>query len=77
MSKKKRTSDQFILARRDQNPPDLTTGPFSQPDDDTSEKVIMNLQQRPDPEPIKEDQTGTDSWKITCSLAGPNPVAHG
>ncbi|GKG38105.1 hypothetical protein Tco_0457328 [Tanacetum coccineum] len=40
LSKKKRSTDQFILARRDQTPPDSTTGPSSQPDDDTSEKVI-------------------------------------
>ncbi|GJX68570.1 hypothetical protein Tco_0304297 [Tanacetum coccineum] len=30
----------FILVRRDQTPPDSTTGPSSQPEDDTSEKVI-------------------------------------
>ncbi|GJW73118.1 hypothetical protein Tco_0132488 [Tanacetum coccineum] len=40
LSKKKRTTNQFILARHDQTPPDLTTRPSSQPDDDTSEKVI-------------------------------------
>ncbi|GJQ99347.1 hypothetical protein Tco_0522332 [Tanacetum coccineum] len=40
LSKKKRTTDQFILVRRDQTPPDSTTGPSSQPDDDTSDKVI-------------------------------------
>ncbi|GKG16138.1 hypothetical protein Tco_0358461, partial [Tanacetum coccineum] len=37
---KKRTTDQFILVRRDQTPHDSTTGPSSQPEDDTSEKVI-------------------------------------
>ncbi|GJT16922.1 hypothetical protein Tco_0875628 [Tanacetum coccineum] len=40
LSKKKRTTDQFILVRRDQTPPDSTTGPSSQPEDDTAEKVI-------------------------------------
>ncbi|GKF94610.1 hypothetical protein Tco_0284310, partial [Tanacetum coccineum] len=40
MSKKKRTTDQFILVRRDQTPHDSTTGPSSQSEDDTSEKVI-------------------------------------
>ncbi|GJR80341.1 hypothetical protein Tco_0151126 [Tanacetum coccineum] len=40
LSKKKRTTDQFILVRRDQTPHDSTTGPSSQPEDDTSEKVI-------------------------------------
>ncbi|GKF25663.1 hypothetical protein Tco_0081557 [Tanacetum coccineum] len=38
MSKKKRSTDQFILARRDQTLPDSTIGPSSQPDDDTSDK---------------------------------------
>ncbi|GJX94214.1 pentatricopeptide repeat-containing protein [Tanacetum coccineum] len=40
LSKKKRTTDQFVFARRDQTPPDSTTGPSSQPEDDTSEKVV-------------------------------------
>ncbi|GKG08445.1 hypothetical protein Tco_0334277, partial [Tanacetum coccineum] len=40
LSKKKRTTDQFILARHDQTPPNSTTGPSSQHDDDSSEKVI-------------------------------------
>ncbi|GKG24828.1 hypothetical protein Tco_0395456, partial [Tanacetum coccineum] len=34
MSKNKRYTDQFILVRRDQTPPDSTTGPSSQPNDD-------------------------------------------
>ncbi|GJY79730.1 hypothetical protein Tco_0485531 [Tanacetum coccineum] len=122
LSKKKRTTDQFILVRRDQTPPDSTTGPSSQPDDDTSEKVIHESSSTsdserteseteaaapkgdkdqdevdtstvtsgvsipvsdpekahealagPDPEPMKEDQTGSDSGKLHVSLAGPNP----
>ncbi|GJZ47060.1 hypothetical protein Tco_0600892 [Tanacetum coccineum] len=122
MSKKKRSTDQFILARRDQTPPDSTTGPSSRPDDDTSEKVIHEssstsdsertesdtesgapkgdkvqgeivsstvtsgvsipvsdpekaheAQAGPDPEPMQEDQTGSDSGKLHVSLAGPNP----
>ncbi|GJS36270.1 hypothetical protein Tco_0534652 [Tanacetum coccineum] len=122
LSKKKRTTDQFILVRRDQTPPDLTTGPSSQPDDDTSEKVIHESSSTsdsertkseteaaapkgdkdqdevdtstvtsgvsipvsdpekahealagPDPEPMKEDQTGSDSGQLHVSLAGPNP----
>ncbi|GJT25945.1 hypothetical protein Tco_0895882 [Tanacetum coccineum] len=122
LSKKKRTTDQFILVRRDQTPPDSTTGPSSQPDDDTSEKVIhessstsdsertesetetaapqsdkdqgevdsstvtsgvsipVSVPEKahealagPDPEPMKEDQTGSDSGKLHVSLAGPNP----
>ncbi|GKG12941.1 hypothetical protein Tco_0349901 [Tanacetum coccineum] len=35
LSKKKRTTDQFILVRCDQAPHDSTTGPSSQPEDDT------------------------------------------
>ncbi|GKB94780.1 hypothetical protein Tco_0980917 [Tanacetum coccineum] len=122
LSKKKRTTDQFILVRRDQTPPDSTTGPSSQPEDDTSEKVIhessstSDLERTesetkttapkgdkeqceidsstitsgvsipisdpekvnealagPDPEPLNEDQTGSDSGKLHVSLAGPNP----
>ncbi|GJS73767.1 retrovirus-related pol polyprotein from transposon TNT 1-94, partial [Tanacetum coccineum] len=122
LSKKKRTTDQFILARRDQTPPDSTTGPSSQPNDETSEKVIhessstsdserteseteaaapkgdqdqgevdsstvtsgvsipVSVPEKahealagPDPEPMKEDQTGSDSGKLHVSLAGPNP----
>ncbi|GJW95191.1 hypothetical protein Tco_0174863 [Tanacetum coccineum] len=122
LSKKKRTTDQFILVRRDQTPPDSTTGPSSRPDDDTSEKVIHESSSTsdsertesdtetaapkgdkdqdevdtstvtsgvsipvsdpekahealagPDPEPMNEDQTGSDSGKLHVSLAGPNP----
>ncbi|GJZ30684.1 hypothetical protein Tco_0575731 [Tanacetum coccineum] len=122
MSKKKRSTDQFILARRDQTPPDSTTGPSSQPDDDTSDKEIHESSSTsdsertesetetaapkddkdqgevdsstvtsgvsipvsdpekahealagPDPEPMEEDQTGSDSGKLHVSLAGPNP----
>ncbi|GKB03948.1 hypothetical protein Tco_0832091 [Tanacetum coccineum] len=110
MSKKKRSTDQFILARRDQTPPDSTTGPSSQPDDDTSDKEIHESSSTsdsertesdtesaapkgdkdqdevdtstvtsgvsipgPDPEPIEEDQTGSNSGKLHVSLAGPNP----
>ncbi|GJR98547.1 monodehydroascorbate reductase [Tanacetum coccineum] len=40
LSKKKRTTDQFILVRRDQTPHDSTTGPSSQPDDLHNRKVI-------------------------------------
>ncbi|GJX43937.1 hypothetical protein Tco_0260613 [Tanacetum coccineum] len=39
---KKRTHDQFILVRRDQTPHDSTTGPSSQPEDDTIEKTVYS-----------------------------------
>ncbi|GJU00494.1 hypothetical protein Tco_1110832 [Tanacetum coccineum] len=59
--KKKRTTDQFILARRDQTPPDLTTGPSSQPEDDTSEKVIHESSSTSDSE---RTEIGQDSRKL-------------
>ncbi|GJW07699.1 integrase, catalytic region, zinc finger, CCHC-type containing protein [Tanacetum coccineum] len=55
MSKKKRSTDQFILARRDQTPPDSTTGPSSRPDDDTSEKVIHESSSTSDSERTESD----------------------
>ncbi|GJU52227.1 gag-pol polyprotein [Tanacetum coccineum] len=103
-------------------PSDSTTGPSSQPEDDTSEKVVhessstsdsertesetetaapqsdkgqddvdsstvtsgvsipVSVPEKdhealagPDPEPMNEDQTGSDSGKLHVSLAGPNP----
>ncbi|GJV02056.1 hypothetical protein Tco_1335625 [Tanacetum coccineum] len=103
LSKKKRTTDQFILVRRDQTPPDSTTGPSSQPDKKKFQKPLRPKDDKdqgevdsstvtsgvsipvsdpvkahealagPDPEPMKEDQTGSDSGKLHVSLAGPNP----
>ncbi|GJW55532.1 hypothetical protein Tco_0099617 [Tanacetum coccineum] len=104
---------QHLLEERDQTPHDSTTGPSSQPEDDTSEKVIHESSSTsdserteseteaaapkgdkdqdevdtstvtsrvsipvsdpekahealagPDPEPMKEDQTGSDSGKL-------------
>ncbi|GKF09910.1 hypothetical protein Tco_0044134, partial [Tanacetum coccineum] len=116
LSKKKRTTDQFILVRRDQTPHDSITGPSSQLEDDTSEKVINESSSTsnserteseteaaapkghkdqgevdssrvtsgvsihvsthealagPDPKPMQEDQTGSNSGKAHVSLAGP------
>ncbi|GJZ57551.1 hypothetical protein Tco_0613045 [Tanacetum coccineum] len=60
LSKKKRSTDQFILARRDQSPPDSTTGPSSRPDDDTSEKVIHESSSTSDSERTESDtESGT------------------
>ncbi|GKC92534.1 hypothetical protein Tco_1157976, partial [Tanacetum coccineum] len=95
LSKKKRTTDQFILVRhhitsdsertesetetaapkgdKDQGEIDsstVTSGvsiPVSDP-----EKAHEALA-GPDPEPMNEDQTGSDSGKLHVSLAGPNP----
>ncbi|GJS17867.1 hypothetical protein Tco_0412339 [Tanacetum coccineum] len=41
-------------------------------DEDDPEKAHEALA-GPDPEPMKEDQTGSDSGKLHVSLAGPNP----
>ncbi|GJW09708.1 hypothetical protein Tco_1575535 [Tanacetum coccineum] len=38
LSKKKRTTDQFILVRRDQTPHDSTTWTFSKPEDETHQR---------------------------------------
>ncbi|GJY74520.1 hypothetical protein Tco_0478951 [Tanacetum coccineum] len=62
LSKKKRTTDQFILVRRDQAPHDSTTGPSSQPEDDTSEKVIHESSSTSDSERT-ESETETEAPK--------------
>ncbi|GJV75291.1 reverse transcriptase domain-containing protein [Tanacetum coccineum] len=87
LSKKKRTTDQFILVRRDQTPHDSTTGPSSQPEDETSEKVIHESSSTSDsdtnykghealwtdPEPMQEDQVGSDSGKSESDSTIPDP----
>ncbi|GJR86309.1 hypothetical protein Tco_0210320, partial [Tanacetum coccineum] len=52
----------FILVRRDQTPPDSTTGPSSQPEDDTSEKVIHESSSTSDSERT-ESETDTAAPK--------------
>ncbi|GJY79970.1 hypothetical protein Tco_0492721, partial [Tanacetum coccineum] len=90
MSKKKRSTDQFILARRDQTPPDSTTGPSSQPDDDTSDKEIHESSSTSDSERTEsdtesaapkgdKDQDEVDTSTVTSgvSIPGSDPVkAH-
>ncbi|GJT48436.1 hypothetical protein Tco_0974593 [Tanacetum coccineum] len=81
LSKKKRTTDQFILVRRDQAPHDSTTGPSSQPDDDTSEKVIHESSSRSDSERTESEtevaapkgDKDQDPEKAYEALAGPDP----
>ncbi|GJV39363.1 hypothetical protein Tco_1417803 [Tanacetum coccineum] len=58
LSKKKRTTYQFILVRRDQAPHDSTTGPSSQPEDDTSEKVVYESSSTTDSE---RTESGTEA----------------
>ncbi|GJW57617.1 hypothetical protein Tco_0104348 [Tanacetum coccineum] len=59
MSKKKSTMDQFILQRRDQAPHDSTTGPSTQPLDDTSEKVVHESSSTTDSERTKSGNEAT------------------
>ncbi|GJT14323.1 hypothetical protein Tco_0861365 [Tanacetum coccineum] len=47
--------DQFYLVRHDQTPHDSTTGPSSQPEDDTSEKVIHESSSMSDSERTKSE----------------------
>ncbi|GJX01075.1 hypothetical protein Tco_0184988 [Tanacetum coccineum] len=82
LSKKKRTTDQFILVRRDQTPHDSTTGPSSQPEDDTSEKVIHESSSTSDSERTEseteaaapkgnKDQGEVDSSRVTSGVSIP------
>ncbi|GJZ21616.1 hypothetical protein Tco_0558655 [Tanacetum coccineum] len=91
LSKKKRTTDQFILVRRDQTPHDSTTGTRLNLKMTHQRKVTsrvsipVSIQGQagsdpekahealagPDPEPIQEDQTGSNSGKLHVSFAGP------
>ncbi|GKC90860.1 hypothetical protein Tco_1151509 [Tanacetum coccineum] len=67
--KKKRTTDQFILVRRDQAPHDSTTGPSSQPEDDTSEKVVHESSSTTDSERTKSETEAT-APKVDKEQAG-------
>ncbi|GKE42059.1 hypothetical protein Tco_1469343 [Tanacetum coccineum] len=75
LSKKKRTTDQFILVRRDQEPHDSTTGPSSQPEDDTSEKVVQESSSTTDSERTKSEtnipttDVTVDEATSPCSLS--------
>ncbi|GJW77237.1 hypothetical protein Tco_0138919 [Tanacetum coccineum] len=82
LSKKKRTTDQFILARRDQTHHDSTTGPSSQPEDDTSEKVIHESSSTSDSERTEseteaaapkgdKDQDEVDTSTVTSGVSIP------
>ncbi|GKB28421.1 hypothetical protein Tco_0867822 [Tanacetum coccineum] len=81
MSKKKRTTDQFILVRRDQAPHYSTTGPSSQPEDETSVKVIHESSSTSDSEQTEseteaaapKDDQEQDPEKAHEALAGRDP----
>ncbi|GJW07373.1 hypothetical protein Tco_1569796, partial [Tanacetum coccineum] len=76
LSKKKRTTDQFILVRCDQAPHDSTTGPSSQPEDDTSEKLVHESSSTTDSKLIKSETEAarSDLGKAHEALAGPDPI---
>ncbi|GKC94510.1 hypothetical protein Tco_1159952, partial [Tanacetum coccineum] len=85
LSKKKRTMDQFILVRRDQAPHESTTRPSSQPEDDTSEKVIHESSSTSDSERTEsetetsapkgdKDQGDVDSSTVTSGASIPISV---
>ncbi|GJX89045.1 retrovirus-related pol polyprotein from transposon TNT 1-94 [Tanacetum coccineum] len=79
LSKKKRTTDQFVLVRRDQTPPDSTTGPSSQPDDDTSEKVIHESSSTSDSERTESETEAAapkDPEESHEAMVGPDPGPH-
>ncbi|GKE99706.1 hypothetical protein Tco_0023057 [Tanacetum coccineum] len=72
--------DQFILVRRDQTPHDSTTGPSSQPKDDTSEKVSHESSSTSDSERTEsetevaapkgnKDQGEVDSCRVTSGVS--------
>ncbi|GJS52097.1 hypothetical protein Tco_0625459 [Tanacetum coccineum] len=82
LSKKKRTTDQFILVRRDQTSHDSTTRPSSQPEDDTSERVIHESSSTSDSERTEsetetaapkgdKDQGEVDSSTVTSGVSIP------
>ncbi|GKF41212.1 hypothetical protein Tco_0124554, partial [Tanacetum coccineum] len=73
LSKKKRST-------RDQAPHDSTTGPSSQPEDDTSKKVVHEYSSTTDSERTEvaahvrtEEQGEADPRKTHEALAGPDP----
>ncbi|GKD32538.1 hypothetical protein Tco_1248047 [Tanacetum coccineum] len=65
--KKKSTTDQFIIQRRVSTEEDATTGPSSQPLDESSEKVVHDTSSPTD------SISWIRTWKSHGSLAGPNP----
>ncbi|GJV31268.1 hypothetical protein Tco_1391668 [Tanacetum coccineum] len=86
LQRRKDTTDQLSLLGRDQTPHDSTTGPSSQPEDDTSEKVIHESSSTSDSERTKSEtepfcaapkgtqgQAGSDPEKAHEALAGPDP----
>ncbi|GKG21360.1 hypothetical protein Tco_0383955, partial [Tanacetum coccineum] len=69
LSKKKRTTDQFILVRRDPAPHDSTTGPSSLLEDDTSEKVIHESSSTSD---LERTESETEPPKIRTTQRNGN-----
>ncbi|GJS52572.1 hypothetical protein Tco_0625934 [Tanacetum coccineum] len=85
LSKKKRTTEQFILVRQSETETAAPKGDKDQGEVDSSTvtsgaSIPVSVPEKahealagPDPEPMQEDQTGSNSGKLHVSLAGPNP----
>ncbi|GKB10594.1 retrovirus-related pol polyprotein from transposon TNT 1-94 [Tanacetum coccineum] len=85
LSKKKRTTNQFILVRQSETEIAAPKSDKDQGEVDSSTitsgvSIPVSVPEKahealagPDPEPMKEDQTRSDSGKLHVSLAGPNP----
>nr|GEW63121.1 hypothetical protein [Tanacetum cinerariifolium] len=87
--KMRSSTDQFIIQRRTSATEEASTGPYTQPQDDTSANIVCEspsptnaktdpgktLESRPLPDDDKmdEDQAGSDPGKSHVALAGPNP----
>ncbi|GJY10667.1 hypothetical protein Tco_0378852 [Tanacetum coccineum] len=81
LSKNQSTTDQFILVRRDQAPHDSTTGPSSQPKDDTSEKVekskVVNESDSSIPDPSHQTVTSTPpAIALVIDFSFPKPSSQ-
>ncbi|GJX87261.1 putative reverse transcriptase domain-containing protein [Tanacetum coccineum] len=85
LSKKKRTTDQFILVRQSETETAAPKGDKDQGEVDSSivtsgASIPVSVPEKahealagPDLEPMQEDQTRSNSGKLHVSLAGPNP----
>ncbi|GKG33783.1 hypothetical protein Tco_0433942, partial [Tanacetum coccineum] len=68
LSKKKRTTDQLILVRRDQAPHDSTTGPSSQPEDDTSTTDSERTESETEAAAPNKEQSEVASSTVTSGV---------
>ncbi|GJZ48823.1 hypothetical protein Tco_0603013, partial [Tanacetum coccineum] len=74
LSKKKRTTDQFILTRRNQTPPDSTTETAAPKGDKDQGEVDSSRVTSGVTIPVStQGQAGSDPGKAHEALAGPDP----